>query len=274
MTQIAYTLALPLVLLLSSTAGWALRQRLPEQHRDRDVVDAIRLIMSMMITFAAVVLGLLTSSAKSDFDARVRSLQTYSVELIGLNQRLREFGSASDPVRKMIREYVAASIADSWPDEPLPTGIFPRVADGHAQDRLESATLGEMLLSIDERMHSLVATTPLQHQLVPVLNAQMSTVLQQRWRLVASGSLGVSWPFYGVLVLWLTIAFFTFGLSTPVSLLHLLVLALAAVSVSAAVYLIVDFDTPLTGLLSLPSTPLRDVLAHIDGRVPAASFTQ
>ena len=78
----------------------------------------------------------------------------------------------------------------------------------------------------------------------------------------------MAWPFLAVLLLWLTLAFFAFGLSTPLNRLTSVVLVIAAVSVSAAVYLIVDFETPSTGPLALPSAPLRDALTHMDGPGP------
>ena len=260
--------ALPLLLLAASTGGSVLRHRLGERHRSAEIVDALRLVMSMMITFAALVLGLLTSSAKSDFDARVRSLQTFGISLIELDQRLREFGPEADDARRMLRRYTAAALADTWPGEPAPPGDYPRLPHPPGMHSMESAVLSNILLQVDERIAKLVVTSPLQRRLAPVLESRASAVLERRWELVVGSSSSVAWPFLAVLLLWLGLAFFTFGLSTPLNKLTTVVLVMAAVSVSAAVYLIVDFGTPSSGLLALPSTPLRDALAHMDGPGP------
>ena len=57
-----------LLLLLSSAVGLLLQGRLAERHRSRDTIEATRLVISILVTFTALVLGLLTSSAKIAFD--------------------------------------------------------------------------------------------------------------------------------------------------------------------------------------------------------------
>ena len=57
-----------LLLLLSSAVGLFLQGKLAERHRSRETIDAIRLVISILVTFTALVLGLLTSSAKTAFD--------------------------------------------------------------------------------------------------------------------------------------------------------------------------------------------------------------
>ena len=256
------------VLMVGSGAGWWLRARLHERHRTAQSVDALRTVMSMMVTFAALVLGLLTSAAKSDFDARVHSLHTFGISLIELNQRLREYGPDAGPVRLTLRRYTAAAIADTWRSEPQPAGDYPRPGSGTAAHTLESAQLGVMLLDVDEQIALLVPATPLQRQLAPLLVGQMTAALQRRWDLVAGSNGTLSWPIVAVLLLWLALAFFLFGLSTEPNRLAALVLSFAALSVAADGYLIVDLDTPLSGQIQLPSEPLRDALSHMDANSP------
>ena len=256
------------VLMTGSSTGWLIRKQLHERHRTAESVEAMRTVMSMMVTFAALVLGLLTSAAKSDFDSKVRSLETFGISLIELNQRLREYGPATDELRLTLRQYTAAAIADTWRTEPQPEGDYPRPRAGSDARQLESVQLGAMLLNVDEQIAVLVPATALQRQLAPVLVNQMAAALQRRWNLVAGSSGTLSWPIMAVLLIWLSLAFFLFGLSSEPSRVAALVLALASLSVAADGYLIVDLDTPLTGLISLPSAPLRDALAHMDARPP------
>ena len=224
--------------------------------------------MSMMITFAALVLGLLTSAAKSDFDGKVRNLDTFGISLIELNQRLREYGPEADGARLTLRRYTAAALADTWRNETSPSGDYPHPGQGSPATRLESTRLGGMLLDVDQQIAFLVPATPLQRQLAPVLVGQMTDALQRRWDLVAGSATTLSWPIMAVLLLWLTLAFFLFGLSTEPSRVAAFVLSLAALSVSVDVYLIVDLNTPVSGLVHLPSEPMRDALAHMDGQAP------
>lgn len=53
--------ALILAILLGSTAlGFVVRPFLSERHRSREVVEFVQLVVAMLMTFAALVLGLLT----------------------------------------------------------------------------------------------------------------------------------------------------------------------------------------------------------------------
>lgn len=257
---------LPVVLVVSSAVGWQVRRRLKDRHRSAETTDALRLVMTMLITFAALVLGLLTSSAKTQFDARRERLQGFGVSLIELDQRLREYGPDADQARAQLRIYVAAAVADSWPDEPLPPGDYPRVSHSNGNIGLENTDLGALLLGVDQRIAVLTASTPLQQHLQSVLETRMSAVLHERWQLVASSQSALAWPFLAMLMFWLVLTFAIFGLSTAGNRLVLVAIVLTAVSVAGAVYLIIDFNTPLTGLLALSSEPMRDALAHVDGR--------
>jgi hypothetical protein len=57
-----------LILLGSGALGLFVRALLSEAHRNRETTDFVQLVVTMLVTFVAVVLGLLTSSAKASFD--------------------------------------------------------------------------------------------------------------------------------------------------------------------------------------------------------------
>ena len=73
----------------------------------------------------------------------------------------------------------------------------------------------------------------------------------------------ISTPFYWVLVLWLVILFASLGLSAPFDGLALIVVSLCAVSVTVAMYVILDLDLPYGGLFGIPSTSMRHALADM-----------
>src|SRR2546423_9979730 len=56
------------ILLGCSTLGLRARPLLSEHHRNREVIEFVQLVVAMLVTFAALVLGLLTSSVKSSYD--------------------------------------------------------------------------------------------------------------------------------------------------------------------------------------------------------------
>lgn len=255
---------LPLVLLLASGLGWRVQRSLSALHRSRETTEAIRLILGMLVTFAALVLGLLTSSAKAHFDDVSAKLQNYSIDLIAMDQRLREYGTPAVSARAVLRAYTAAAIADTWPDEPRPSGTYLTHPGRLRTGGQESVALGTMLLQVDRLVAQLIPDTPLQRALAPVLAARMARTLQDRWLLVGSGRATLAWPFVSVMTGWLVLVFAVFGLSSPSNRVIYVVIALSAVSVSVAVWLIVELDSPLTGLIQVSSTAMQEALLHMD----------
>jgi hypothetical protein len=255
---------LTILLLAAVWAGWRVQRALPEHHRTRDTVETVRLVLGMLVTFAALVLGLLTSSAKGHFDAHQSNLRAYSVDLISMDQRLREYGPDADPIRAVLRAYTAAAIFDTWPEEPRPAGRFPEHPQVPNPGSIESTSLGAMLLQVDQMIDQLTPVTAVQRQLIPQISARMQTTLQDRWQLVGTAQSTLSWPFMSVMVGWLVLIFAIFGLSSPANGAVYAVIGLAALSLSLALWLVVDFDAPLSGLLKVSSTSLREALMHMD----------
>ena len=65
------------------------------------------------------------------------------------------------------------------------------------------------------------------------------------------------------LVLWLAIIFISFGLFAPVNTTVMATLFLCALSVSGAIFLIMEMYRPFEGLMQISSDPLRNALAHL-----------
>ena len=218
----------------------------------------------MLVTFSALVLGLLTTSAKTHFDNVRDRFQTYSIDLITLDQRMREYGPGADSVRALLRAYTAAAIADTWPTEPPPTGIYPSHIGRITPNSIESVNLGNMLLALDRQVGSLTPSTPLQQTLSSALIMRMATTLQDRWVLIGSVQATLAWPFLSIVSGWLVLVFAMFGLSVQGNRVVYAVASLAALSLSVAVWLIVELDNPLTGFIAISSTSLREALLHMD----------
>ncbi|MBV8137071.1 MAG: hypothetical protein JO121_15760 [Deltaproteobacteria bacterium] len=60
---------------------------------------------------------------------------------------------------------------------------------------------------------------------------------------------------------WLSTLFVSFGLFAPRNATALTVLLVSAVSVSGALFLILELDHPFSGLIQITSVPLRNALS-------------
>ena len=73
-------------------------------------------------------------------------LNAFAGDIAELDVRLREYGEDAAPIRAKLRTYVAAAIADTWRNEPPPSGADPGFA---ATPGLERRKLGDMLIDAD-----------------------------------------------------------------------------------------------------------------------------
>ncbi len=114
-----------LLLLLCAAAGvgYFVRSRLPVSHRAPDSIQLVQLTINLLVTFTAIVLGLLTTSVKAGFDAAYAARGTYAAQFAQLDLCVRDYGPETAPIREQLRAYVAAVIASTWPDEKPPAGV-------------------------------------------------------------------------------------------------------------------------------------------------------
>jgi hypothetical protein len=81
-------------------------------------------------------------------------------------------------------------------------------------------------------------------------------VLQARWVAMAGSGSSVPVLFLVVLVSWLTVIFATFGMFAP-NRTAIAVLLVCAMSVGAALFLVLEMDAPFDGMIQVSSDPLR-----------------
>src|ERR1700677_4012089 len=127
MSEIGSALLVFVLLLTGTGVGVLVRPLLPEEHKAHETVQLIQLVIGMLVTFAALVLGLMTASAKNNFDSVSNDFRTYASDLIRLDSSLLEYGADANKARVVLRAYTAAAIASTWPHEPAPAGNnYPR----------------------------------------------------------------------------------------------------------------------------------------------------
>lgn len=256
--------ALVFVLLLAATGiGVGVRPLLPEEHKAHETVQLIQLVIGMLVTFAALVLGLMTASAKSGFDTAANDLRTFAAELIEFDTTLRELGHDTDDSRRLLRQYTAAAIASTWPGEPAPGGDYPRVGTQDSAGTLENEQLGDMLTSVGQQLRQLRTRDSLQQRTLEDALTQYRRVVDARWRIIEEAHSSISQPFFTTLTFWLCVIFLSFGLIAPRNALALVTITLGAVSIASSIYVIVDLDTPFSGPIMISSAPLRGALDHL-----------
>ncbi|WP_208952457.1 hypothetical protein [Rahnella sp. ChDrAdgB13] len=120
MTEIGFALLVFTLLLAATLVGMVVRPLLPEEHKAHETVQLVQLVIGMLLTFAALVLSLMTASAKSNFDTLTNDFRSYAADLIQLDVTLRDYGPEADAARLNLRLYTAAAIASTWPADVKP----------------------------------------------------------------------------------------------------------------------------------------------------------
>ena len=67
-----------------------------------------------------------------------------------------------------------------------------------------------------------------------------------------------------VLSFWLTILFSSFTLFSPLNPTGCVAVAIIALSASGAIFLILEMNTPFSGLMQISNAPVRNALAPLD----------
>ena len=227
------------------------REQLPRHHVEGDSREVVKLVLGLMATLTALVLGLLISSAHAAYDAQDAELQQLGIHLYQLDRILAHFGPAAIDERAQLRRIVADDIARIWPAGHV---VKVREAPMVAQQEIESLFDGIGSLSPKADLERVG-----QRRAIEILGA----IGETRHLLIAQSQGALSWPFLFILMSWMTILFFGFGLIARRNATVLGALFIGSLSVSGAILLILQMNQPYGGWIQVSSAPLRSALAQM-----------
>jgi len=227
--------------------GLLLRAALPTHHLGADSKDVVKLGTGLVGTMAALVLGLLVASAKGSYDAQSSELTQLSANVALLDRLLAHYGPETKDARDLLRGVVGHILDRMWSQDRAVSSA-PTAAGGEA---------------LYEKIQGLSPKDDTQRWLQSQALSLGMGIGQTRWLMYEQRAIGVSTPLLVVLVLWLTIIFVSFGLFAPPNATVIASLAVSALSVSGAVFLILEMYSPYAGLIQISSAPLRAALAHL-----------
>lgn len=259
------TLGIFTALVAAALIGLGIRRVLPEEHKAQETVQLVQLVNGMLVTFAALMLSLLTASAKSSFDIVSDDFHVFASDIIQLDTTLRTYGSEGDKARALLRSYTAAMTASTWPHEAAPPGdYYPRdIAPKDTTENLDDTRLDQLLNEVGKEVRRLPVTDPYHQSLRSDGLEQFARAMSAHWKLIEEAHSSISLPFFLTLAFWLFVIFLSFGLIAPHNALAVVTIALGSILLASVVYVIVDFDTLFRGFIIVPSQPMRDALAHM-----------
>ena len=93
--------------------GMWLQRVLPPHHLDTRSKDTIRVGIGLISTITALVLGLVTASAKSSFDAADAAVEQSATNILALDRTLARYGPETNEIRRALQQALRARIARS-----------------------------------------------------------------------------------------------------------------------------------------------------------------
>lgn len=236
-----------------AVAGMVLRPFLPERHvgeESRNIVISVGI--GLVGAMAGLVLALLITAAQSNFLNKRSDLINTSSKIVYLDEILADYGPETDEARALLRRSVISIIDKYWPsDVSRHVGSEPDMTNAKV---------------LYNKIRSLVPRSDDQRSLRDkALNTSLE-LAQMRDLLIAEqgGSVpGVFLIVFILLVFWLTSIFFSLGIYAPPNSTVVAILALFALLVAIAFFLIIDLNLPFEGVLRIPSAPLMETLDYI-----------
>ena len=93
--------------------------------------------------------------------------------------------------------------------------------------------------------------------------ARYSDVIDVRFRLLSEGGTSSNLPFNLTLGFWLVLTFFVFGLNSERNLFIIVALTVSMCAIVVAIFVILDMDTALGGVISVSPDPLDLALGQL-----------
>lgn len=235
----------------SSLAGLFLRAVLPEHHLSDESSSVIKLATGLIATMAALVLGLLISSAKSSFDTTSGDIERNAAGVINLDRALADYGPETQELRALLKRNYTASVQVLASGDP---SLLARLGSAEADSRTES---------FQRKLRGLAPRNDDQRELKVHALQAADEVLAARWLALLRTHGSIPITLLVALVTWLCVIFGTFGLFSPLNGTIVCALAMCALSAAGAIFLIEEMNNPLEGTVKVSIAPMREALAHI-----------
>jgi hypothetical protein len=254
MSPIAVALLAFALMLLAILAGGFIQGKLPAGHLTSDAKEVVKLSMGVMGTLAALVLGLLIANAQSSYAARQSEINQLTADVILLDTLLKQYGDDAHNARLSLRKAVPQIADRIWREGQSAEAVAPQSSSFQAASEGEGFYL---------QIQNLAPKNDNQREIRDRLLQVTVDTAQARFLLFSHLGSSIPIPFLAVLLFWLAVLFASFALLARPNATTLASLIVCALSVSGAIFLILELDEPFSGFMSIDSEPLRHALPSL-----------
>ncbi len=230
--------------------GLLLQKALPEAHtsdRSRDIIGGVVGLVTLLL---ALVLGLLIWTAFGVTNVQKTELQVLSARALEFDLEMKQYGPEGEPARELLRTEIVWAHEQFW-------------GDAHAMAEAYGASYRNMA-SMSAFLDGLRPATDTQKRLLAAAGQHYGAIGETRLLMSLQLSDPITWPLIITVIAWSCLLFCGFGLLSRMNATTLVVLALGAVSVASAIFLILELSQPYTSLIRISPVGLEQVIVDLD----------
>jgi hypothetical protein len=229
-----------------SLLGMYLSSVLPGHHLSADSKKLVKTGTALVSTMAALLISLQLSAARSGFDSEEQQLKQLCAESVLLDRVLAHYGPETKESRAMLRNSLLRYLKKIWPED-APQQDPPTIGTEELYDKIENLKPA----NDDQRDGKSKAL------------GMLIDLGQARWLTMEVSESTTALPIQYVELTWITAIFIGFGLFAPRNWTVVLTLLVAAITVSSAIFLIIEMNEPFGGLMKVSDIPLRKAIESL-----------
>jgi ABC-type amino acid transport system permease subunit len=227
--------------------------RLPADHVSDDAKEIAKMVLAILGTLTALVLGLLIASAKSSLDSKIEQIKQAAARTVELDRTLAQYGPETQEMRDRLQKIAESRVRWMWPGH----GVTAEMEE-------ESISRGRGIEAIQRQLLHLTPRDEAQRWFKTTALDITNDIAETRWMGLLNISGGIQTPFLVVLIFWLTAIFASIGIFSPRNAHMVATLAVCALSVSGAIFLIVEMDRPFSGFIQVPISAVTPALNELN----------
>ena len=233
--------------------GFILQRTLPESLTTGGPRDMIGAVVGLLTLLSALVLGLLIWTAYGVYASQNTAIQNLAAKAMQFDLGLADYGQETRGLRLQLRDGLSKTIDEVWGAD-VSNGNFIAenfsAAIRNLHDR--KAALDKLHPTNDDQTRALAAA-----------NSAAELIAQSRQLMSFGLWAPISLPLVETVVVWVTLIFVGFGLTSKGNPTSIVVAIVGALAVASAFHLILDLSQPYTGVFRASPAPLAQVLATI-----------
>lgn len=234
---------------LAALLGFWLQLFVPRKYTDETTARNVKAMLGMFSMLSTVVLGFVTVEAKNSFDQASKVVSDTAVRLVAIDRVLADFGEEAATLRRRIRD-----TAQAW---------ITRINSPEGDQKTDRGVLerGEALENIVDEIRLLKPQTEAQADDKARAAEFAVEILHDRWMLQTERAASTPTVFLFVVLAWLALEFFVFGLFVSHNAMVFLAELVGALIVASAMFLVLDLEGVMTGPMRISTASLERAVA-------------